>query len=289
MASRLPFILAGDFVGTVVNNGPNASFPIGAHVFAQGILFRPMNGGLQQYGVVDGRYTALVPHGVTDIEAALYPINAVTAAMALFAPNGLGFPFPGTPEAANFDYAAQKVAIVGGGSNVGGLAIQFAKLAGIGAIITVASASKTHFLKNLGATHVVARQDSDIEKQVRDIVNDDLLYVFDAVSKGDYTVGLSLLSNTKKGTFVQITHGNIDEGQLAKKKGGVDSKFVQGLSSAIPEFGQRFWQQFPKWLESGQVKPLQYKVIEGLDAAKVNAALDGYRDGSGERYHVRIS
>jgi NADPH2:quinone reductase len=290
IGSRLPAVLAGDLVGTVVKNGPDACFPVGTHVFSQMLFKLPTGGGLQEYTIINGLYTAAVPAGITDDEAALYPINAVTSAMSLFSSAGFGLPFPGTSEAAAFDYTSQKVVIIGGGTNTGKLAIQFARLASIGTIIVIASPSGAALLKSFGATHVIARQDSDIESQVRRIVGDELLYVYDAFSSGEQSLGVSLLSNSKKGIFVHNAGGNASEAVLAKKKGGVETKHVQGFSDFIPEFGQLFWKQFPIWLETGEVKPLKYKVIEGLDAAKVNEALDEYGEGrSGERYHVRIA
>lgn len=137
----------------------------------------PQSGSLQEYTIINGLYTAVVPAGISDEEAALYPINAVTAAMALFSTAGLGLPFPGTPESDSFDYASQKLVIIGGGTSTGKLAIQFARLAGIGTIIITASPSSAVLLKSFGATHVIARQDPDIEEQVRRIVGDELLYV----------------------------------------------------------------------------------------------------------------
>jgi NADPH2:quinone reductase len=84
------------------------------------MLFKlPTGGGLQEYTIINGLYTAAVPAGITDDEAALYPINAVTSAMSLFSSAGFGLPFPGTSEAAAFDYTSQKVVIIGGGTNTG--------------------------------------------------------------------------------------------------------------------------------------------------------------------------
>lgn len=290
IGSRLPAIISGDLVGTVVKNGPKASFPIGAHVFSQTLFTSPTSGGLQEYTVINGTYAAVVPAGVSDVEAALYPINAVTTAMSLFTTAGCNLPLPGTPEAASFDYASQKLVIVGGGTNLGKLAVQMAKLAGIGTIIAIASPSGAALLKSFGATHVIARQDSDVEDQVRRIVGDELLYVYDTITTGDQSLGVSLLSNSKKGVFAHVVDGEISEAVLAKKKAGVETKRIKGFSSLIPEFGQLFWKEFPGWLESGKITPLKFKVIEGLDAAKVNGALDEYRDGKGgDRYHVRVA
>lgn len=289
ISARLPAVISGDLVGTVVKNGPNVSFPIDAHLFSQS-TFASLTGGLQEYVVINGAYAAVVPSGVSDVEAALYPINAVTTAISLFTTKGFDIPFPGTAEAANFDYASQNVAIVGGGTNLGKLAVQMARLAGFGTIIVIASPSGAGLLKSFGATHVIARQDSDIEDQIHRIVGDELLYVYDTINMGDHSLGVSLLSNSKKGVLAHVLDGKPSEAVLAQKKAGVGMKRIQGFSGLIPEFGKMFWKEFPGWLESGKIKPLTYKVIEGLDAAKVNGALDEYKEGKGgDRYHVRIT
>ncbi|KIX09255.1 uncharacterized protein Z518_00334 [Rhinocladiella mackenziei CBS 650.93] len=289
IANRLPAVLAGDLVGTVVKIGPGVSFPVGALVFSQMLLHLPTSGGLQEYTVINGEYTAIVPPGVSAPEAALYPINAVCAAMALFSSHGFGFPFPGTPESASFDYASQKIVIVGGGSNIGQLAIQFARAAAIGTIIAIAAPSNSATLEEYGATHIISRHDSDIEDQVRRIVGDDLLYVHDTINFGDHSLAVSLLSNSQRGTIAHNLPGNADKAVLARKKAGVEDKMIEAYSHAIPEFGRLFWKEFPVWLESRKIKPLKYKVIQGLDADKVNAALDEYKAGKGgERYHVSL-
>jgi NADPH2:quinone reductase len=287
IGERLPAILAGDLVGTVIKNGPNADFPLGTHVFSQMLLHLPQGGGLQEYTIINGLYTAIVPASISDEEAALYPINAVTTAMALFSTAGLGLPFPGTTESESFDYASQKLVIIGGGSNTGKLAIQFARLAGIGIIITTASLSSAALLRSFGATHVIARQDPDIEEQVRHIVGDELLYVYDTFSS-DHSLGISLLSSSQKGTLIHNASGQADEAVLSKKS-GVEYRHIRGFSHFIPEFGQMFWKQFPIWLETGEIMPVKYKVIDGLDSVRVNEALDEYREGTGgDRYHVRM-
>lgn len=290
IGARLPAVIAGDLVGEVVGKGSNATFPIGAHVFSQMLYQNPRGGGLQEFTVINGVYTAEVPAGISDEEAALYPINAMTSAMAMFTSQGLDIPFPGSPESANFDYASQKLAIIGGGSNCGKIAIQLARVAGIGTIIATASVSSAAELKALGATHVIPRTDSNIEAQVRGIVGDELVYVYDTITFGNHSLGVSLLSNSKKGNFVANVIGQADEDVLATKKGGVESKRIQGFSHGIPEFGQAFWKQLPIWIGNGTIKPTKYKVIDGLDATKINAALDEYRDGKGgARYHVRMA
>lgn len=289
ISSHLPAVLSGDIVGTVVKNGPNSSFPLGAHVFSQKLFNHPAGGGLQEYTLISSLYAAIVPSRVSDTEAALYPVNAVTSAMALFSSAGFHWPFPATPESKDFDYASQKLVIIGGGTSTGKLAVQFAKLAGVRTIIAIASLSGAEELKSYGVTHVIARQAPDIEEEVRRIVGDDLLYVYDTFSVGDHSLGVSLLSNSKKGKFISLLLGEASEAVVAKKNAGFEANRLMVYTDAIPEFGKLFWKEFPTWLETGKVKPLEYNVIEGLDVQKVNAALDDYRDGKGgARHHVRI-
>ncbi|KAG0650020.1 NAD-dependent alcohol dehydrogenase [Hyphodiscus hymeniophilus] len=235
---------------------------------------------------IGSRLPAVLSAGIADTEAALYPINTLTSAIALFTNQGLGIPFPGTPESKSFDYASTKLAIIGGGSNTGKLAIQLARIAGVGTIITTASLTSAEELKSLGATHIIARQATDIEQHVRAIVGDDLLYIYETINE-DLKLGVSLLSNSKKGTIAHLVGPGPSESLTAQKK--FEAKRIAGFSHAIPEFGQMIWKQLPIWLKNGDIKPTSYRIIEGLDVDKVNAALDEYRDGKGgARYHVRV-
>jgi NADPH2:quinone reductase len=276
-------------VGEVVKKGPTSTLSVGDHIFSQMLFTLPKNGGLQEYTILNGEYSAVVPEGVADVEAALYPINAVTSAIALFTIAGLNWPFPGSPDAEKFDYKSQKVVIVGGGTNTGKLAVQFAKLAGVGTIIAIAGLSGAALLKEFGATHVISRKDSDIEQQVRAIVGDDLIYVYDTITMGNLSQSVSFLSNTKRGNMAYLLGGEIDEAISVLKAEGFESKRIAGFSNAIPEFGRTFWKVLPVWIKEKKIKPLNYHVIPGLDAEKVNYALDEYSAGrSGERFHVQL-
>ena len=100
---------------------------------------------------------------------------------------------------------------------------------------------------------------------------------------------MSLLSNSKKGAYAHLLPGKPSDAVAAQKKAGFEVKHIMGASAASPDLAILFWKQFPKWIQSGEIKPLKYSIIEGLDAEKVNAALDGYKDlAGGKRYHVRF-
>jgi NADPH2:quinone reductase len=91
--------------------------------------------------------------------------------------------------------------------------------------------------------------------------------VYDTFSK-DLSLAISLLSNTKKGTLVRLVPGNPVDAVAAAKKAGFEEKQVFGFSNAIPEFGAMFWNQLQVWLKKGEMKPLKYAVVKGLDAYK---------------------
>lgn len=293
LGASLPAVVSLDLVGIVVKHGPNVSpstFPIGSHVFSQGIMGAWHLGGLQEYTLIDARYAALVPSRISDTDAALFPINAATSFIALFGDSGLGIPFP---PSSGFDYKSQSILIIGGGSNCGKLAIQMARIVGIGCIITTASPAREEELKRYGATHVIDRHasESEIKKQIQDLVGDELVYVYDTMTSGDHSFAASLLSNTKNGILAHLLLGKVSEDVLSRKKGGFEEKQIFGSAAAHPKLGELFWKLYPEWIESGKVEVFESKVIEGLDVKKVNEALDEYRDGTatGERWHVRVS
>ncbi|KAF8865531.1 GroES-like protein [Acephala macrosclerotiorum] len=303
IGSRLPAVVTSDLAGVVskhssdLNGDLKTKFPIGAHVMAQASLFNPVGGGLQQYTIIDAHFTSLVPKNITDIDAALYPINAFTSFASLFSSEGgpenihrgLGIPFPSTPGSENFDYKNTMIVILGGGTRCGKLAIQFAKLAGIGTIITTASLRGEEELKRLGATHVIDRHAEDLVAQIRALTGDDLVYVYDTMSSGDHSLPVLLLSNTKKGYFSHLLPGKADEKVVESKKGGVEEWQMNGSSGTHPKLAELFWGKIGEWIESGLEGGTCDGVVEGLEVEGVNRALDGYRDGGFERWHVRIS
>ncbi|KAK2763216.1 hypothetical protein FQN54_009852 [Arachnomyces sp. PD_36] len=290
-----PAILANDIAGEVVKLGTGeavSAFKIGDHIFAPSSLtpgvgvgfgFSSDVGGLQQYSIVDVRHAAKVADtGLTDDEAATIPINIITSFIALFQSSNLGFPPPFSPEAQSFDYASKTLLVVGGASNCGRFAIQLARMAGIGRIITVAGKRNEEELKVLGATHVVDRHADDVVGLIRELVGDDLVYAFDAINNGpNQYVGVAALSNSKKGKLMVLipSEEELDPKKTGSKEFGYERKFTYGASTVHPEITLEFWKLLPSWIRKGSLKPPRFDVIEGLDADKVNEVLDRYRDG----------
>jgi NADPH2:quinone reductase len=95
--------------------------------------------------------------GLTEDEASSIPVCAIASFIALYHTTGLGLPTPTTPKAEKFDFASQRLLIIGAGSNCGRYAVQLAKLSGFGQIISVVSLNNEKELRSLGATHVIKR------------------------------------------------------------------------------------------------------------------------------------
>ena len=128
---------------------------------------------LQEYALLDVQHgLAKIPDSFTVDQLVSLPVNAAMSFLALSHPTSLESAAPFPTSAQRLDASQQNVVIFGAGSQVGRLAIQVAKLAGIGTIIAVAAGSRTTELKNVGATHVLDRHEeqADLVKQVHHIV-----------------------------------------------------------------------------------------------------------------------
>jgi NADPH:quinone reductase len=291
IGTNVPAMIVNDIAGTVASIGPNVSgFKIGDHVFAQSRLSHDTS-GLQQYALLDADVTAHVPSAFSDDQAATLPVNGIAPFVAIFHSTGLGIPppFSSNEEAMTFDYAAQSLVIIGGGSNCGKLGVQFASLAGIGKIIVVAAASNASELRSYGATDIIDRHASneEIKSRVQGITGDDLVYVLDTINT-EFTLAVSLLSSTRNGKVVTLLNGRVDTAKIGDKNAGYRINQTYGSSHSIGDFGRDFWKELPVWMESGKIKPLDFKVVEeGLTANGVNKVLDDYRDGKNSgKWHV---
>jgi NADPH:quinone reductase len=235
---------------------------------------------LQQYALLREGVCAKVPEGFGFDEVVTFPVNAGTSFSALFHPLGFGIPPPFAPKA-DFDATSETILVIGGGSNVGKLALQYAKMVGIGQVIAIASASNEAELKRLGATHVIDRHLSptEITEKIKEVTGEEgVSKIYDCVS-WDYTFALSLLSTTKPGIFLALHP--VEEAEKIAKETVLDVRvqFVLGNSGFMQPLTATYWEHLPEWVKQGKLEVGQYKVIEGLDLMKIEEGLDSYRDG----------
>lgn len=293
----LPYIPAHDIAGRVLGVGSGegaAKYQIGDHVFAQARL--PADQvlidfyGLQEFALVDVWFTGKVAEtSLTDDEAATILVNVVSLFVALFHPIGLGLPIPDTKTAQESDLSNEAILIVGAGSNCGRAGVEFARMAGFGTIIAHAGSSNKPELMAMGATHFVDRHADDVVDRICAIAGDDLTYAVDVVNFGSMQdLGAAALSNSRRGTLATLlpTEGDLDPMKIGPKHAGFERRMTFGKMAIILEFAPEFWGRIPGWLKEGRISPGQFTVMDGLDANKVNEALDRHRDGGGSKLHI---
>lgn len=281
IAEYLPAILTNDVVGVVTKLGEGVTdFAVGDRVVSHaGFSGTYEQNGLQEFAVGDVGASARIPDAISDDEAATLPTNVVAPLFSLF--KDLAIPAPWTAAAADFDYAGTTLLIVGGGSSCGRFGVQLARLAGLGRVVVVGGDEAE--LRGLGATHVLDRHGGHdaVLARVRDVVGDELVYAFDAVSPpAGQLLALNALSGSRRGALARLLpNGPVDESKVLGKAAGFDVRDTFGSSQASPELGRAFWQRVPELLETGKLKPLQYVVKQGLEPEHVNEVLAAYREG----------
>ncbi|KAJ5387423.1 chaperonin 10-like protein [Penicillium cosmopolitanum] len=294
--TSMPYVLGNDLVGEVLTVGTgdhSAKFIVGEHVFghtfAEGGFDNDFNGA-QQYALVDARFVGRVASsGLSGDEVSTIPVIVLAGFIALFASSGHGLPPPFSPEAKSFGYGNVTILVIGGGSNTGRATIELAALAGIGRIIAVAGHHNETMLRSVGATHVIDRQAPDALDQIRAITGDELVYAVDTVNAGvEQELGVAALSNTKKGTLITLRRpeGDFDAARIGSKSAGYERRLVLGVSPMHSEVTVGFWEEVPRWLKEGKIRPSRFEVVKGLDAVAVNKALNQYRDGKGVKTNI---
>ncbi|KAF2848076.1 GroES-like protein [Plenodomus tracheiphilus IPT5] len=283
----LPVVLGNDIAGIVHAIGPNTStsLQVGDHVFGQTNYLKKDKlsdqSGLQEFCILEAYTAAKIPKNLTDDDGASLVCNIVAPFWAIFGSGGLGLPFPFTDSDTSLDYSKETIVIIGAGGNCGKYAVQLCALAGFSRIVVTASKEKNEEeLLAYGATHVVDRNGSkeEVEGRIREIVGDDLIYATDAVNV-DHTLGLSILSSTKRGTLSCLVPTMAELGDIGEKKAGYEEKFIHGQSHNDPELAKKLWTHLPRWMEEGKIRATGWDVVNGLDADAINAVLDVYRDG----------
>ncbi|KAF6825321.1 enoyl reductase-like protein [Colletotrichum plurivorum] len=290
VADKLPYVLGTNIAGVVEEIGPKVEdYKVGDRVFGIGNPLSPLPdfSGLQQYALLTPEGYAKIPDGVSFEEASVFPVNAVTSAAALFHPKDLAFAAPFTktvPDTAPDlpPNADRSLVIVGGGSNVGKLAIQFARLASVSKIIVIASAKNEARLRQLGATHVIDRhlEEEAIAAEVRKITHDEKgpLSVYDCFS-WDYSLTVSLVPRTYP-SVIACLHPAESCIELVKLNDlPARVQFIRGTVEFLQPLSADLWRILPTWIVSGQLAVSQFRVVDGLDLKAIEG-LDSYRDGS---------
>ncbi|KAJ3153955.1 hypothetical protein HDU89_008822 [Geranomyces variabilis] len=283
LTAPFPFIPGGNLVGTVIARGGDTVRPelqIGAKVFSYS--FGPREGkACQELVVVEESRAAVVPAGITDLEAVAVPDSFVSAWHSLNV--DLEIPLSSKPTAVTQPSAnAHKpVLIWGGATSVGRFALQILHRHGFTNITTTASLRHFDELLALGATRVFDYADPNVSSKigtpqlVLDCIGDEArtLPFYSEVCAHDATVAVLLPVRMRDGS-ISVT---------------VPTEFSPGVT-VRPVHAQRYEKYpgaeylqpatMPRWLKEGWIKACRTRWLRKTGAAGVEEALEEFRAGS---------
>ncbi|UVJ42114.1 NADP-dependent oxidoreductase [Pseudomonas sp. LS1212] len=174
-----PFVLGFDLSGTVAEVGEGVSdIPEGTRVFAQSDVGAGKWGAYAEYVCVSRASVVKIPANLDFAAAAAVPTPALAAWAGLFDEGGLR---PG-----------MKILVHGGGSAVGGFAIQFARSAG-GQVATTCSNDNLPHVRELGAEFTIDYRHTDIGPALEQWAPEGVDMVLDCIGAGTLPDALDLL------------------------------------------------------------------------------------------------
>ncbi len=149
-SGTLPYVPGGEFAGEVVGDtGADAAFDDGAPVYG----YPGLTGCYAQYVTCPVEQLAPIPAGLSGVDAAAVPIDALTAEQGLTEVLGVG--------------AGDRVLITAGAGGLGHFAVQIARILGA-SVVATASPQHHEFLHQLGAATVIDHTKPDWPEQVRE-------------------------------------------------------------------------------------------------------------------------
>lgn len=240
-------------------------------------------GALQSYTFLNPDFMNYIPECITMDQAASLPSIAFAAYYYLFHPSTLAIrPPDGTPQDDYQDYYRQQhIVIIGGDSDIGRLAIQFAFLFGFGRIVVIGPPSALDNVKIYETVALIDDRQTEgvIQRTVQSSIPDLPHKVLDTINS-DVTLAASLLNTRKSGTVMGVFAKSINNEKVARPTSAPRCKILHGHyidSSKTGAFGRDFWADLPIWLKTGKIKPPRYTVMEGgLNTTGVNDVIDGY-------------
>jgi NADPH:quinone reductase len=150
---NLPVIPGGDFAGVVVGDtGAEAFFEDGEPVYG----YPSLTGCYAEYVTCPSEQMAPIPAGLSSVDAAAVPIDALTAQQGLEDHLGIR--------------AGDTVLITGASGGLGHLAVQIARALGAN-VIGTASKHNHEFVHQLGAELVVDHMEPDWPERVRSLTD----------------------------------------------------------------------------------------------------------------------
>lgn len=185
--------------------------------------------------------------------------------------------------------------IWGGSSSVGLYAIQIARQHGFN-VVTVCSPKHHEKVKSLGADHVFDYKSADVVDQIKNAAPR-LQYIFDTIGDKTSSATASQSLGEAGGTLCTVRPGKANTEGVSSQAKVTDvlvwtaflkdhqyKEFKWPANEDDHKLSAELFENLPRWLEDGTIRPNEAKVLHGLD--KVPEGFQEYRDGKISGYKV---
>ncbi|KAJ3877606.1 GroES-like protein [Lentinula edodes] len=258
-APRTPYpaIIGFDIAGDVEEVGPGVKeISKGDRVFFAPKMNSNDNAAFQQYALAPVEFLGKIPKNLNYSQAASVSLTFTTAVYGLLPAHPVGMGLNPTFDD-TVSYPEEAALVIGGSTSVGQYAIQILKYLGFGAIIAYASAKHTEFLKSLGATHVIDRNQisfADLPAALPRVYAQPIKVIYSAVTLPEaQDAAYACLANDGKFAVATPQLALKEDAETPEKK--VYGVFGSPHTPANREFGLVLWRHLPRLLESGVFVP----------------------------------
>lgn len=222
-------------------------------------------GGYAEYVAVPAGHCLPVPSTLALSDAAALPEAVATVWSNLFETGGL--------------ISGEAAFIHGGGSGIGTMAIQMARLQGAKAFVTVGSEEKAEACRKLGADFVINYKMQDFVEQTMGATNNQGVNVVLDMIGGDYvnrnlqilaTFGRHISIATQQGKMASLDVGLIMRKRLMITGSTLRGRPMEEKVRLIGEIEKNIW----PWVIEGRLKPLIYSRYPIKNAAEAHKMME---------------
>lgn len=279
----LPHILGGDITGTIEEfSGDSNGFSVGDRIISmplftinrdsnsvsgfslpehQHLSFdwryfgMHINGSYAEYAAVPVDNLIKLPDSVSFESAASLCVAGLTAYHAI---NGVGKIRPG-----------ETFLIWGGGSSLGTIAVQLAKIAGAVVIATAGSNEKIGQLRELGADYVFNHYTDDVTAEVKNIYPYGIDVILDYIGPATFPKSFDLVKKGGRILLCGIMTGR--ESMLSLHMTYLRHISIHGLHLGT----KQEMEELVKLTAEGRVKPVIYRSLPLAEAAVAHKIIEG--------------
>lgn len=266
-----PKVIGFDAVGVVEAVGPEVSlFKVGDPVFYAGDINKP--GSNAEYQLVDERIVGRKPASLSDTEATVIPLTALTAWELLF-----------DRIRVNEKDKGKSILIIGGAGGVGSIATQLAKqVAGLTVISTASRPETIAWCKAQGADHVVNHK--DLVNEVRKAGFQQVDIILDLVDTTGYWDAMAELIKPQ-GRIASITGSQTPVPLIKLKTKSVsfhwESMFTRSTFETEDMIEQHhILNKVAELLDKGVLKTTLNETLKGLSAENLKKAHQQLESGT---------